>query len=98
MSPPLALIVSTAPVPISSALIWLPVTCAMYTRPSGPVRRPLAPNSRLGALPAINAPALGQDRGLGEGEAPILLRCHGVTVPSTLSPDNSLHDICSDPP
>ena len=29
MSPPLALTVSTRPVPTSSALIWLPVTCAM---------------------------------------------------------------------
>jgi hypothetical protein len=28
MSPPLALTVSTSPVPRSSALIWLPVTCA----------------------------------------------------------------------
>ena len=29
MSPPLALTVSTSPVSRSSALIWLPVTCAM---------------------------------------------------------------------
>ena len=41
----LGLMVSTDPVAMSRALIWLPVTCAMGTRPSGPVRRPLAPNA-----------------------------------------------------
>ena len=32
------------------ALIWLPLTWATYTRPSAPVRRPLAPNKRLGGV------------------------------------------------
>ena len=50
MSPPFALTVSTAPVAMSTALIWLPVTCATKMRPSGPVRSPLAPNSRLGSV------------------------------------------------
>ena len=50
ISLPLGLIASTSPLARSRALIWLPVTWATYTRPSGPVRRPFAPNSRLGVV------------------------------------------------